>query len=66
MNINNIDNITLHKMVFIYNAIIDGWTVKLLDNKFEFIKNKQSLHRNSDFIKNFINNNLDMKSLILI
>uniref|UniRef100_A0A6C0EML0 Uncharacterized protein n=1 Tax=viral metagenome TaxID=1070528 RepID=A0A6C0EML0_9ZZZZ len=66
MNIDNIDNITLRKMVFLYNAIIDGWTVKLLDNKFEFIKNKQSLHKNPDFIKNFINNNLDMKSLILI
>ena len=54
-NINNLDNITLHKMVFIYNAIIDGWTVKLVDNKFEFKKNKNNLEKSSDLINKIFN-----------
>lgn len=69
MNIHNIDNIKLHKMIFIYNAINDGWTVKLIDNKFEFIKNKNTIHKNqlyfNDYIKGFINNNLNMESFLI-
>ena len=33
----NIDMLSLHKMLFIYNAVINGWTVKLVSkNNFEF------------------------------
>ena len=69
MNIQNIDNIKLHKMIFIYNAINDGWTVKLVDNKFEFIKNKNTIHKNklyfNDYIKRFINNNLNIEPFLI-
>ena len=40
--------VTIYKMAFIYNAIINGWSVKYLDNnKFEFInKYNKSYRRN--------------------
>ena len=50
-------------MVFIYNAIIDGWSVQLVNNKFEFKKNKNKFKKSTDSIKNFIDNNLNMKIL---
>ena len=33
----NLDILSLHKMLFIYNAVLNGWIVKKLsDNNFEF------------------------------
>lgn len=49
---NNFDETTIEyndiqKMVFIYNALNDGWTVKKIDNnKFELLKDKEKLKRN--------------------
>ena len=38
----NLDNISFHKMLFIYNAILNGWIVKRKpDNNFEFKKKKK-------------------------
>ena len=32
-----IDMMTIYKMTFVYNAVLNGWTVKKLkDTKFEF------------------------------
>ena len=58
------DNITtndLYKMFFIYNALLDGWTVKSYNNKFEFIKSKNNIDNNislSNYIELFIKKNL--------
>jgi hypothetical protein len=38
ININNIDNIKLKKMVFLFNAINDGWTIKKNNDSYIFQK----------------------------
>ena len=38
-SINNLSNSDLLKMVFVYNAVLNGWIFKkLIDNNFELIK----------------------------
>lgn len=51
----------LYKIFFIYNALLNGWTVKLLsNNKFKFFRSK-----NKNIILNdFINNNSTFNKLI--
>lgn len=61
---NNLDETTIEyndiqKMVFIYNALNDGWTVKKIDiNKFELLKDKGKIKKEimlDECIKNFVN-----------
>ena len=61
---NNLDETTIEyndiqKMVFIYNALNDGWTVKKIDNnRFELLKDKGKIKKEimlDECIKNFIN-----------
>ena len=58
----NIEYNDIHKMIFIFNALNDGWTVKKLDkDKFEFIKDKEQLKKEvvlEDCIKEFIKYNI--------
>jgi len=58
----NIDYNDIHKMIFIFNALNDGWTVKKLDtDKFEFIKDKEQIKKEvvlEDCIKEFIKYNI--------
>ena len=50
----------LCKMIFIYNALQNGWTVKMLkNNQFEFIKSKKKTKTNLNLNK-FIKKNLVM------
>jgi hypothetical protein len=50
--------VKLQKMIVIYNAIIDGWKVQMLDDgKFEFVKNREKVTtdpENKEFLKDFI------------
>ena len=59
---NNIDIISIQKMIFIYNAILSGWTVKMIDNdRFEFIKNKDNISKEvylNNYLHKFIKENL--------
>ena len=52
----------LFKMNFIYNAIINGWTVKQISqNKFEFTNNAKKIKREffgDKFIEEFIETNI--------
>ena len=42
----NIDMISIYKMSFIYNSILNGWTVrKLENNKFEFDNKKRRIKK---------------------
>lgn len=54
-----------HEMLFIYNAVLSGWTVrKVSDYKFKFTKNKKNLKildLNELNINKFIKDNLSMK-----
>ena len=57
-----------YEMLFIYNAILNGWTVKQLKNsKFKFSKTKKQLKliNLSDLnINKFIKDNLELKTII--
>ena len=61
----NIDAVTLQKMVIIYNAIQDGWEVKRKNDNYIFIKKheqKKEVYLDS-FLKNFIENNIDIDKI---
>jgi hypothetical protein len=54
----------IQKMVFLCNALNDGWSVKKLNNnKYEFIKNKEKLIKKEIDIEEFIKNNLNIEKL---
>lgn len=55
---------TIQKMVFLCNALNDGWSIKKLqNNKYEFKKNKDILIKNEIDIEEFIKNNLNIENL---
>jgi len=77
-NSNNISNLSdnnindtsityndIRKMVFVFNALNDGWTVKKIDNdKYEFLKDKEHMKEEivlEDYLKNFIKYNINIK-----
>lgn len=62
-DISNVVNI--QKMVFIYNALLSGWTVKMVeDNKFEFKKKKENKELNLDnYLATFISENLNVDNI---
>ena len=61
----DINQIEYQKMLFIFNAINDGWIVKKINNKFVFIKTKfdENYASKKEFLTDFINTNLDSKKL---
>ena len=60
-----IDYNDIQKMVFIYNALNDGWTVRKIDNnKFELLKDKEKIKKEiilDECIKNFVNYKIGYK-----
>ena len=56
-----VSNITLQKMYFLYNALNDGWEIKMKNNKYHFKKKHQDekeIYLDSylaDFIKKNMN-----------
>ena len=52
----------LFKMMFIYNTLLNGWSVKMISkNKFEFNNNNRKVKKNfygESFIKEFIEKNM--------
>ena len=63
----NVENTQIQKMVFIFNAINDGWTVKKLDvDTYEFNMDTEKIKKEivlDDYLKKFIKNNLDVEKL---
>lgn len=55
----------IQKMLFIYKALHDGWTVKMTEkNMFEFKKNKENQQFNLDtYLHDFIEKNLDVHNV---
>ena len=59
----------IQKMIFVYNSILSGWTVKKLENnKCEFTKNINDEKQREeilleDYIKNFIKYNLNINNI---
>ena len=59
----SLDRITIQKMVFVFNSLNDGWTVrKIEDNTFEFIKDKGQIKKEI-ILDEFIKTNLDINNL---
>lgn len=63
-----IDMLSIYKMTFVYNAVLNGWTVKKLkDGKFEFSKNKEDIKKEfylDNFLEKFVDSNLNINNII--
>jgi hypothetical protein len=60
----NIDNIHLRKMIFIYNALNDGWNVKKSKDSYIFSKNhekKKEIFLDS-YLASFMKDNLNINN----
>ena len=61
------DMITIQKMVFIYNAVLKGWTVRKTENgKFEFTKDLESEKEEvnlEDYLRRFMVYNLNIENI---
>ena len=61
---NHIEYKDIQKMVFIFNALNDGWTVKKVDtDKFEFIKDNEKIQKEiilEEYIKKYIKYNTQL------
>lgn len=61
-----IDNAKFQKMLFVFNAINDGWTIKKRNESYIFSKNhegKKEVFLDS-YLHTFMKSNFDMKSLL--
>ena len=61
-----LDSLKLQKMVFLYNALENGWTVKKKDNLYIFTKNhegKKEVYLD-DYLRRFMKENFDIKHLL--
>lgn len=62
---NNISKLQLHKMIFITNALDDGWCVKKINDKYIFTKsheNKKEFFLDN-YLEEFICNNIKVKTI---
>lgn len=64
----NLNIIEFQKMIFIYNALKDGWSVKMINNgKYEFKKSKTNIKKElllEDYLKKFIEYNLNINNIL--
>lgn len=62
------NDVTIHflqKMIFIYNAVLNGWVVRRIDNEFQFTKNSESTTGNlNDFLKSNIQIPEELKQIM--
>lgn len=66
-NQSKFDKSDIQKMIFMYNAIQDGWTVmKINDTKYEFKKSKDNVSEEvylDQYIRRFIKYNINIDNL---
>lgn len=59
---------SMYKMLFVYNAINEGWTVRKMDNnKYEFKNNNKEIKKEfflENFLDKFIDKNLTIDNII--
>jgi len=55
----NIDKQKIHKMIFLFNALENGWSIKKKNKEYIFSKNHEGKREvyNEDYLENFIKNN---------
>jgi hypothetical protein len=61
-----IDSIKLQKMVFLYNSIEDGWSVKKRNGSYVFTKNHENKKEVLDdiYLLKFMKTNLDISKIL--
>ena len=62
----SIENLQFQKMLFIFNALNDGWSVSKKKDSYIFLKNhegKEEIFTDS-YLQTFIGKNLDMNILL--
>jgi len=62
-----VTSVTLQKMVFIYNALHQGWEIKTKHDKYIFTKKhegKREIHLDK-FLTDFVKNNMEGKNVVL-
>ena len=65
-NMKEINNITLKKMIFIFNALEDGWSVYKNDSSYVFKKNhggKKEIFLD-DYLKRFMEQNFSINGVL--
>ena len=61
-----IEFVKLQKMILLFNALEDGWTIKKKNENYVFIKkhnNEREIYLES-FLKDFMKNNMDIRKLL--
>jgi hypothetical protein len=71
LKINNVDlNVNsnkLHKMIFIFNALENGWTIKKKNKKYIFSKNHEGKKEifSDNYLTSFIKDNSNINNIFL-
>ena len=69
LKINNvkldINSKKLHKMLFLFNALENGWTIKKRDKNYIFVKNHEGKREifDEEYLSTFVNQNSDASTL---
>jgi len=61
-----IDNIKFQKMLFLFNAIEEGWSIKKKNDSYIFSKNHEGKKEvfEDNYLNQFMKTNFDIKSFI--
>jgi len=61
----NIDNNKMKKMIFIFNALNNGWTIKKQNNNYIFSKNHENKKEllDENYLFNFISHNINISNI---
>ena len=61
-----IDNVKFQKMLFVFNAINDGWSIKKRQDAYIFSKNHEGKKEvfEDNYLDQFMKSNFDMKTVI--
>lgn len=61
-----LDGITFQKMVLLYNALEDGWTIKKRNGSYVFLKNHEGKREFFDdsYLSSFMKTNFDINKFI--
>ena len=62
----DIDRIKFHKMVMLFNAIDEGWTIKKRNDSYYFIKNHEGKKEvlSDEYLSTFMKENMDINKIL--
>jgi hypothetical protein len=62
----DIDKIKFHKMVMLFNAIDEGWTIKKRNDSYYFIKNHEGKKEilSDEYLSTFMKENMDINKIL--